>query len=151
MLIGGTYWLGKPLMPDPGLTNAKVEIIRRNEAGSDLSKFDLSFVGPSIAREAEGSGKYVSVNRMEFTTDSRNQVRVLLIIDDDQAIAHTFLLPRSGDAIFRQSQGKWNGERVVARPSKLSLELSSNSGDGISLQLKGPCCASMSQTFGPYR
>ena len=151
MLIGGTYWLVKPLLPDPGLTNAKVEIIRRNDAGSDLSKVDLSFVGPSITREAEGSGKYVSVNRMEFTTDGRNQVRVLLIIDDDRPIAHTFLLPRSGDAIFRQSQGKWNAERVGARPSKISLELSSNSGDGISLQLKGPCCSSMSQDFGPYR
>jgi hypothetical protein len=151
MLAGGTYWLVKPLLPDPELTNAKIEIIRRSDAGADLSQVDLSYVGPSIAREAKGSGKYVSVNRMEFTTDRRSQVRVLLIIDDDHPTAHTFLLPRSGDAIYRQSRGKWNEERAEARNSKLSLELSPQGSGGINLELKGPCCSSMAQTFAPYR
>ena len=151
MLAGGTYWLISPMLPDPGLTNAKIEIIRRDDAGADLSKVDLSYIGPSIAREAKGSGKYVSTNRIEFTTDGRNQVRVLLIIDDDRPIQHTFLLPRSGDVIYRQSQGKWNEERAKTRNSKVSLELSSQDPDGINLQLKGPCCSSMAQSFAPYR
>jgi hypothetical protein len=151
MLAGGTYGLVKPMLPDPGLTNAKIEIIRRDDAGADLSQLDLSYVGSSIAREAKGSGKYVSVNRMEFTTDGRNQVRVLLIIDDDRPIAHAFLLPRGGDAVYRQSQGKWNEEREEVRKSKLSLELSSRDSDGISLQIRGPCCSSMAQRFAPYR
>jgi hypothetical protein len=151
MLAAGAYWLVKPMLPDPALTNAKIEVVRRNDRGANLSQVDLSYVGPSIVREAKGSGKYISVNRMEFTTDSRNQVRVLLIIDDDRPIAHTFLLPRSGDAIYRQSQGKWDEERVEARKSKLSLDLSSRDSDGISLQLNGPCCSSMAQTFAPYR
>lgn len=151
MLAGGTYWLVKPMLPDPGLTNAKIEIIRQDDAGADLSQVDLSYVGPSIAREVKGSRKYVSVSRMEFTTDGRNQVRVLLIIDDDRPIAHSFLLPRAGDTIYRQSQGKWNEERAEARNSKLSLELSSRASDEISLQLKGPCCSSMAQSFAPYR
>ena len=151
MLVGGTYWLVKPMLPDPGLTNAKIEIIRRDEAGADLSQINLSYVGTSITRKATCSGKYVSVNRMEFTTEGRNQVRVLLIIDDAHPIAHTFLLPRSGDAIYRQSQGEWNEERAEARNSKLSFDLSSSDAFGISLQLKGPCCSSMAQSFGPYR
>jgi hypothetical protein len=130
MLAGGTYWLVKPMLPDSGLTNAKIEIIRRDDAGADFSQVDLSYVGPSLAREAKGSGKYVSVNRMEFTTDGRNQVRVLLIIDDDRPLAHVFLLPRAGDAIYRQSQGKWNEERAEARSSKLSLELISRDSNG---------------------
>jgi hypothetical protein len=150
MLAGGTYLLVKPLLPDPGLTNAKIEIIRRDDAGAELSKVDLSYVGPSIAREAKGSGRYVLANRMGFTTKGRNQLRVLLIIDDDRPIPHTFLLPRSGDAIYRQSDGKWNEEQGEARNSKLSLELSSQNSDGISLQLKGPCCSSITQSFGPY-
>ena len=151
MLVGGTYWLIKPLLPDPELTNAKIEVVRRDDTGQDLSKIDLSFVGPSIARKVEGSGKYVSVNRMEFATDGRNQVRVLLIIDDDRPIAHTFLLARSGDVVYRQRQGKWNEERVEARNSKIWLELTPNDGRGISLGIRGPCCPSMSQSFGPYR
>lgn len=151
MLAGGTYWLVKPLLPDPGLTNAKIEIIRRSDAGADLSKVDPGYVGPSIIRKAKGSGKYVSVNRMEFTTQGRNQVRVLLIIDDDRPIAHTFVLPRSGDAIYRQSQGKWNEEQAEARNSKLSLGLSPQRSGEINLELKGPCCSSMAQTFTPYR
>jgi hypothetical protein len=150
MLAGGTYWLVKPMLPDPGLTNAKIEILRRDDAGADLSQVDLSYVGPSIAREAKGSAKYASANRMEFTTDGRNQVRVLLIIDDVRPIAHTFQLPQAGDAIYRQSQGRWNEERAEARKSKLSLELSSQDSHGISLELKGPCCSSMAQTFAPY-
>jgi hypothetical protein len=150
IFIGGTFWLVKPMLPDPGLTNGKIEIIRQDPAGADLSQIDLSYLGPSIARKTTGSGKYVSVNRMEFTTDRRNQIRVLLIVDDDHPIAHVFLLPRSGDAIYRQRQGKWNEERANARNSKLSLELSSQLSDGISLELKGPCCSSMAQTFLPY-
>lgn len=150
MLTGGTYWLVGPMLPDPGLTNAKIEIIRRDEAGADLSQVDLSYVGPSIAREATGSGKYVSVNRMEFTSYTRNQVRVLLIIDDDRPIAHAFLLPREGDAVYRQSQGKWTEERAEARKSRLSLELTSPGSDAISLQIEGPCCSSMAQSFAPY-
>jgi hypothetical protein len=151
MLIGSTYWLVKPLLPDQELTNGKIEIIRHGGAGADFSRVDLGYVGPSIASEAKGSGKYVSVSRLEFTTDGRNQVRVLLIIDDDRPVAHTFLLPRSGDAIYRQSQGTWKEERVGARNSKVSLELSSQGPDEINLQLKGPCCSSMAQTFAPYR
>src|ERR1700688_2420638 len=125
IFIGGVLWLVKTLLPDPGLTNGKIEVIRRDDVGVDFSTVDLSYVGPSIAREAKGSGRYVLGNRMEFTTRSRNQVRVLLVIDDDQPIAHTFLLPRSGDAIYRQSLGKWNEEQAKARSSKISLELSS--------------------------
>ena len=151
LLVGGMYWLIRPLLPDPGLTNAKIQVVRRNDAGRDLSGVDLSFVGRSIAGHAQGSGKYVLGNRMEFTTDGRNQLRVLLMIDDDRPIAHRFVLPRSGDAIYRQHQGKWIEEHVEARNSRISLEFSSPDGQGISLGLQGPCCSSMSQSFGPYK
>jgi hypothetical protein len=150
MLAGGTFWLIKPILPDPGLTNGKIEIVRQDPAGADLSQVDLTYLGPSIHGEARGAGKYVSVNRMEFTTDGRNQLRVLLIVDDDHPITHAFLLPRSGNAIYRQTQGKWSEQRSDAPSSKLSLELTSQTPDGISLELKGPCCSSMSQTFAPY-
>jgi hypothetical protein len=149
LLVGGTYWLIKPLLPDPGLTNAKIQVIRRDDKGQDLTNLDLSFIGRSIAGHAEGSGKYVLANRMEFTTDGRNQLRVLLILDDNRPLAHRFALPRSGDAVYRQHQGKWIEEHVDARNSKISLEFSSHDGQGISLELEGPCCSSMSQSFGP--
>jgi hypothetical protein len=82
MFAGSTYWLVKPLLSDPALTNARVEIIRRDDAGTDLSGVDLSYVGPSITQKVKGAGKYVSVSRMEFKTDGRHQGRVLLTIDD---------------------------------------------------------------------
>jgi hypothetical protein len=151
MFVGSMYWLVKPMLPDPGLTNAKIEVIRRNDAGADLSQVDLSYLGPSIAQEAKGGGKYTFTNKMEFRTDDRNQVRILLIIDDDRPIPHEFLLPREGDAIYRQAQGQWREERAEARKSKLALELSSRDSGRISLQLKGPCCSSMAQSFAPYR
>jgi hypothetical protein len=144
-------WLVKPLLPDGGLTNARIEIIRRSDAGTDLSGVDLTFVGASLAKKVEGSGKYVSVSRMEFATSGRNQVRVLLIVDDGHAIPNTFSLPRSGDAVYRQSHGAWHEERSEDRSSKISLQLSSQGSDGISLQLIGPCCSSMAQNFAPYR
>jgi hypothetical protein len=80
---------------------------------------------------------------MEFTTDSRNQARILLIVDDVRSISNTFVLPQSGDAVYRQNRGKWNEEKTKAHNSKVSLRLSSSDSDGISLQLKGPCCSSM--------
>jgi hypothetical protein len=136
------------MLPDPGLTNAKVEVVRRDNGGADLSQIDLSYIG--LSRQASGSGKYASVNRMEFTTDSRNQLRVLLIVDDDRAVGHTFALPRTGYAVYRQSQGRWKEERAEARNSKISLQLDSSDGNGINLQVQGPCCSSMAQTFAPY-
>jgi hypothetical protein len=150
MFVGGTHWLVKPMLPDTGLTNGKIEIVRRDAAGADLSQVDLSYLGPSITQEAKGTGKYTFTNKMEFRTDGRNQVRVLLIIDDDRPIPHEFLLPREGDAIYRQAQGQWHEERAKAQNSKLSLELSSPDSDRINLRLKGPCCSSMAQSFAPY-
>ena len=147
----GTYWLTRPLLPDPGLTNAKIQIVRSNDSGRELSHVDLSFVGRSIAGRAQGSGKYVLANRMELTTHGRNQLRMLLVIDDNRQIARRFVLPRSGDAIYRQHQGKWIEQHVEASSSKISLEFSSPDGQGISLGLQGPCCSSMSQSFGPYK
>lgn len=149
MLPASTYLLVRPMLPDPGLTNAKIEVVRRDSAGADLSQIDLSYVQslPTVS----GSGKYVSANRMEFKTDSRNQLRVLLIVDDDRAIGHTFALPRTGYAIYRQNQGQWKEERAESRNSKLSLQLDSSDGKEINLQVQGPCCASMTQTFAPYR
>lgn len=107
-------------------------------------------MGPAISKEVTGEGKYVSVSRMAFTTDSRNQLRVVLIIDDADLTPHTFLLPRSGDAIYRQSHHAWKEEFTQARKSTLSLELSSAYSNGINLQVKGPCCSSMAQSFAPY-
>ena len=92
-----------------------VEVIRRDDAGSTLSVADLSHVGPSIAQKIKGSGKYVSVSRLDFMTDGRNESHVLLIIDDPMAVTHTFLLPRAGDAIYPQREGKWNEELTEAR------------------------------------
>ena len=151
MLLGGTYWLIKPMLPNPRLTNAKIEVLRHDDTGTDLSKIDLSFVGPPISQQAEGSGRYVSVSRIEFITDNRNQLRALLIVDDDRPVAHTFVLPRSGNAIYRQRQGRWYKERPASRNSEISLELTSDGAGGISLEIKGPCCSSMSQSLGPYR
>lgn len=142
-VLGGTYWLIRPLLPDPALTNAKIEVIKRDASGVELAKLDLSYLGSSLARDAKGPGKYVLVERMEFTTDDRNQVRALLIIDDDSPLSHTFVLPRSGNVIYRQSQGKWNQEQAGSRNSKLSLELSPEQ-TGVSLRVHGPCCSSMS-------
>ena len=79
-------------------------------------------------RPVRGSGKYISVNRMEFTTDDRNHIRVLLIIDDDRAVAHTFRLPRSGDAVYRQSHGQWSEVRVQSKGSDISIAVRSYDG-----------------------
>ena len=148
MLFVGTYYLLRPVLPDSGLTNAKIEVVRRDNAGTALSQIDLSYIGS--ARGATGSDKYVSADRMEFTTNSRNQLRVLLIVEDDRAIGHTFVLPRTGYAIYRQSEGRWKEERVESRKSKISLQLVSPDGKTVNLQVRGPCCSSMAETLAPY-
>jgi hypothetical protein len=147
--FAGTYLLVRQMLPDPGLTNAKIEVVRRDSAGVDLSQIDLSYI--ELSPQANGLGKYVSANRMEFKTDSRNQLRLLLIVDDDRAVGHTFALPRSGYAIYRQNQGRWQEERSGSRNSKLSLQLESSDGKEINLQVQGPCCSSMAETVAPYR
>jgi hypothetical protein len=149
LLFAGTYFLVRTMLPDPGLTNAKIEVVRRDSAGVDLSKIDLSYI--ELSPQASGPGTYVSANRMEFKTDSRNQLRLLLIVDDDRAVGHTFALPRSGYAIYRQTQGRWAVERAGSRNSKLSLQLESLDGKEINLQVQGSCCSSMTETVAPYR
>ncbi|HSM86652.1 MAG TPA: hypothetical protein VLT16_10895 [Candidatus Limnocylindrales bacterium] len=149
--VGGTYLLLMPLLPDSALTNAKVEVIKKDAAGTELSNLDLSYVGPAIGQQAKGPGKYVPLYWMKFTTDDRNQVRVLLVIDDDQPAPHVFVLPRTGDVIYRQSQGKWTQERTGGSSSKLSLELSPDPSGGVQVHIKGPCCSSLSEHFAPGR
>jgi hypothetical protein len=150
LVAAGAYWLVRPLLPNPALTNAKVEVIRRVDAGVPVPQLDLSHLGPSLAAKAAGLECYVSLTRMEFRTDDRNQVRVLLIIDDAQPVAHTFLLPRTGDAIYRQSHGVWKDERSEGRKSDLSVKLTSINPTQVNLQTEGPCCSSMAQSFAPY-
>ena len=150
MWIAGTYLLMKPFLPDRGLTNGKIEVIRRDDTGAELPKIDLSFIGASISRELNGSRKYVSTDRVEFSTDVRNQVRVLLMIDDERAIGHTFVLPRSGNAIYRQHEGVWSEQEIGAKASKITLELISTDGRNISLRIKGRCCSSFAETHEAY-
>jgi len=142
------YLLMKPFLPDRGLTNGKIEVIRRDDTGAELPRIDFSFIGASIGRGLNGSGKYVSTDRLEFSTDGRNQLRVLLMIDDKRAIGHTFELPRSRDAIYRQHEGIWSEQRIEAKMSAISLELVSSDGRNISLRILGRCCSSMSETRG---
>jgi hypothetical protein len=150
LLAAGAYWLVRPLLPNPALTNAKIEVIRRVDVDVPVPQLDLSYLGPSVAAKTKGLENHVSVTKMEFVTDGRNQLRVLLIIDDAQPVAHTFLLPRTGDAIYRQSHGVWKEERSEGRSSDLSVELIPTSRAEVNLQTKGPCCSSMAQSFAPY-
>lgn len=149
---GGIYLLIRPLLPDSSLTNAKIEVVRRGDTGRALPDLDLSFVGPSVAKQVRGEGKYVSTHRLEFTTDSQNQVRAVLIIDDTDVVPNTFRLPRSGDAVYRQSRRAWKEEfsSPVSR-SSLLLDLSSQGSGQLNFQVRGRCCITFTQSFGPFR
>lgn len=151
VLTGAVYLLIRPFLPDPALTNAKIEVIQRNDKGADIRQLDLGFLGRSVAQEAKGQQKYVSLARMEFTTDGRNQVSVLLVVDDAKPVAGTFHLPRTGNAIYRQSRGVWKQERSEGRNSAISVELTPIDSGAIHFQPNGPCCSSMAQTIPPYR
>lgn len=143
--IGG-YWLIRPLLPNRALTNAKVEVIRRKmPAGAPLS---LEYLGPGFAGNVKEADTYSSVSRLEFTTDGKNQARVLLIIDDPQPVAHTFVLPRTGTAVYRQSHGVWEMEQSNGKPSDISVTLTAFNS---TLQTEGPCCSFTAASFAPYR
>jgi hypothetical protein len=150
LFAGGGYLVLRPLLPNPALTNAKIEVIHRDKAGVPIRQLDLSYLGTSISEKTKGYEQYVSLSRMEFTTDDRNQVRVLLIVDDAQATANIFRLPRTGDAIYRQSRGVWHEERSEGRVSELSVQITPGFASGANLQTKGPCCSSMAQDYAPY-
>lgn len=144
LAIGG-YWLISPLLPNRALTNAKVEIIKRN--ATDGAPLSLAYLGPGFASNVKDANRYASVSRMEFTTDGKNQVRVLLIVDDPQPVAHTFVLPRTGTLVYRQSHGVWDEEQPGGKPSDISVRLTAFNS---TLQTLGPCCSSMSSDFAPY-
>jgi len=143
--VGG-YWLIRPMLPNRALTNAKIEVIRRDTSGKAPLSFD--YLGPGFADRLTGPNAYASVSRLEFVTDGKNQVRVLLIVDDPQPIAHTFVLPRRGTVVYRQSNGVWREEQSSGKPSDIAVTLTTFSS---TLQTKGPCCSSMSSAFAPYR
>jgi hypothetical protein len=117
-VIGG-YWLIRPLLPNQSLTNAKVEIIRRD--GSGGPPFNLEYLGPGFEGSVGDANTYFSVSRLEFTTSGRNQARVLLVVDDPIPVPHTFVLPRTGVAVFRQSNGIWKEEQRSGRQSDISV------------------------------
>lgn len=88
LMAGPAYCLVRPLLPNPALTNAKIEVIRRVGTGVPTPQLDLSYLGPTLAEKAKSLEGYVSLTRMEFKNDDRNQVRVLLIVDDAQPTAY---------------------------------------------------------------
>lgn len=145
IFAGGGYWLISPLLPNQALTNAKIEVVRRNDTG-DAPPLNLNYIGPDLAGIFSGRGKYTSVSRLDFTTESKNHARALLIIEDPQPVAHTFVLPRTGTAVYRQSRGVWKEERGGGKPSDISVTLTSFNS---TLQIHGPCCSSMSSAISP--
>lgn len=141
------YWLIRPLLPNRALTNAKVEVIRRTDTGG--TPFSADYLGSDFAVAVNEASKYASVSRLEFTTDGKNQVRALLIVDDPLPVAHTFVLPRTGTVIYRQNHGVWNKEEQAGgKPSDISVTLAAFNS---TLQTQGPCCSSMASSFAPYR
>jgi hypothetical protein len=146
LFICGGYWLIRPLLPNRALTNAKVEVIHRNATAE--APLSLDYLGPGFANSVIEVNRYASVSRLEFTTDGKNQARVLLIVDDPQLVAHTFVLPRSGIAIYRQSHGAWEVEQSAGKPSDISVVLTAFNS---TLQTQGPCCSYTSAGFAPYR
>ena len=146
ILTAGGYWLIRPLLPNRALTNAKIEVIRRsNTAGSPLS---LDYLGPGFADSVKEASTYASVSRLEFTTDGKNQVRALLIVDDPQPVAHTFVLPRTGLVVYRQSHGVWKEVEKGGKSSDISVTLTAFNS---TLETQGPCCSSSAAGFAPYQ
>lgn len=143
--VGG-YWLISPMLPNRALTNAKVEIIRKSP--TEQTPLSLAYLGPGFADRLTEANKYMPVSRMEFATDGKNQVRVLLIVDDPQPTAHTFVLPRTGVVIYRQHNGVWKEEQSGGKPSDISMTFTTFNS---TLQTQGPCCSSMSSAFAPYK
>jgi hypothetical protein len=145
LALGG-YWLIRPMLPNRALTNAKIEVIRRSP--SEQTAPSLAYLGPEFAYQLREANKYVAVSRMDFATDGKNQVRVLLIVDDPQPTAHTFVLPRTGTVVYRQHDGIWKEEQSGGKPSDISVSFTAFNS---TLQTQGPCCSSMSSGFAPYR
>jgi hypothetical protein len=140
------YWLIRPLLPNRALTNAKVEVIRRS--ASEGAPLTLDYLGPGFAGNLKDANAYASVSRLEFATDGKNQVRALMIVDDPQPVAHTFVLPRTGTVVYRQSHGVWKEEQSGGKPSAISVTLTASFNSG--LQTQGPCCSYTSFSFAPY-
>ena len=145
LFAAGGYWLIRPLLPNRALTNAKIEVIRRSAPGQ--APLSFNYLGPGFAGNVEQPHTYASVSRLEFATDGRNQVRALLIVDDPQPVAHTFVLPRTGTVVYRQSHGVWKEEHSGGKQSEISVTLTAFNS---TLQTQGPCCSSMSSSLAPY-
>jgi hypothetical protein len=145
LFVVGGYWLIRPLLPNRALTNAKVEVIRK--IGSGGTPLSLDYLGPAFAGSLKEVNTYASVSRLEFVTDGKNQVRALLIVDDPQPVTHTFVLPRTGTVVYRQSHGVWKVDQAGGKPSDISVTITAFNS---TLQTQGPCCSSMSSGFSPY-
>ena len=146
VFAGGAYWLIRPLLPNRALTNARIEVIRKSAPGQ--APLNLDYLGPGFASKVQQPNTYAPVSRLEFATDGKNQVRALLIVDDPQPVPHTFILPRTGTVVYRQSHGVWQEEQVGGKPSDISVRLTAFNS---TLETRGPCCSSMSSSFAPYR
>lgn len=65
-------------------------ILKTTSEGAALS---LDYLEPGFAGNLKEANTYTSVSRLEFTTDGKNQARALLIVEDPDLVAHTFVLP----------------------------------------------------------
>ncbi len=148
IVLSGIYFFTRPFWPDSSLTNGDIYVIQKTDTGKLISEISKNHISHTIIEQFKSENKYIIIQKMNFTTESQNQLHALIVIDDDTLIENKIQLPISGDAIYWQHEGKWNELRTNKENSRLSLTIERKNKD-INLKVIGNCCATIVQNFSP--
>jgi hypothetical protein len=147
-VVGAVYFLLSPFLPNPDETTATVFVLERTPSGKSLSEVDWSQFGGMPAFDHVPEGLYAPVSISTLSMDDNRHSRVLLLLSDDEGRAKILDVPRTGDAIYSETHGKWTA--VVKPKKKASFRLNFTADGGVTAD--GNCChggTSTSWAFPP--
>jgi hypothetical protein len=147
LLIGaGIYEVVRPMLPDPGETSTTVFVVEESRAGKPLAELDWSRFGGMPRFDHIPEGTYVPALISTMDMSDKRRSRVLLILSDGNSGEMKFNVPRTGDAVYFETNGGWLPLLKSRQTASFRVRFLSHE----SITTEGNCCHSMSTLIAPF-
>ena len=131
-------FLVRPFLPNLAETTVTVFVVEQTPLGKPLINLDWSAFGGMPHFDHVPDGRFAPVSLSTFSMSDKRKSRVLLVMSDSQPSEDTLNVPRTGDAIYLESDHKWVTVLKPQRKASFGIKVTSKFG----VTADGECCHS---------
>jgi hypothetical protein len=146
LFLAGSYYLVRPLIPNPAETTVSVFAIRQTPLGKPFQDLDWSAFGGMPHLNTIPDGLFSPVSLSTFAMSDKRKSRVLLVMFEEESSEDALDVPRTGDAIYMEKNHQWTSVLKPKRTGSFRIKVSRKFGV-ISV---GECCHSGGSTNFTY-